>query len=93
MAEAPSQTRQPLSTRGRQLLFGVPFLEGDTRVVRYFTSDAEADAAIAQDSGVVERALSAGCDQSEEEFDEMLDELDRIRHRNPPTPLPEPFPL
>jgi hypothetical protein len=62
-------------------------------MVRYFTSEAEADAAVAQDSGIVERALSAGCGQSDEEFDEMLDELDRIRHRNLPTPLPEPFPL
>lgn len=91
MAKAPDQTRKPLTTHSRQPLIGIPFPEGDTWVVRYFTSEAEADAATAQHWEIVERALTAGCDQTDEEFYEMLDELDRIRHRNPPRPLPEPF--
>jgi hypothetical protein len=92
MADAPTQAGQPLTTRGREPLIGVPFPEGDTWVVRYFTSEAEADAATAEFGDLVRRALHAGTEQSEDEFFEMLDELDRIRHRSPPTPLPEPFP-
>jgi hypothetical protein len=81
-----------LTVRRGQPLIGIPFPEGDDWVVRYFTSEADATAATAQYRDMVQKSLSAECEQSDEEFHEMLDELDRIRHRNPPTPLPEPFP-
>ena len=81
-----------LDVRSGQPLIGVPFLDGDVWVTRYFASEADADAATAQYRDMVEEALSTDCEQSDEEFHQMLDELDRIRHRNPPTPLPEPFP-
>ena len=81
-----------LDVRPGQPLIGVPFLDGDVWVTRYFTSEADADAAIGKEEGDIKQLLRAPCEQSEEEFHEMLDELDRIRHRNPPTPMPEPFP-
>jgi hypothetical protein len=82
-----------LDVRPGQPLIGIPFQDGDVWVTRYFTSEADADAFVARlDNGAIERVLNGSCDQSEQEFDEMLDELDRIRHRNPPTPLPDPLP-
>jgi hypothetical protein len=82
-----------LDVRPGQPLIGIPFQDGDVWVTRYFTSEADADAFVARlDTGAFERVLNGICDQSEEEFHEMLDDLDRIRHRNPPTPLPDPLP-
>ena len=92
MNDDSNQAPRYLTARPGQPLIGVPFQEGDTWVMRYFTSEADADTAVGQASVAVEQALNAACDQSDDEFHEMLDELDRIRHRNPPTPLPEPFP-
>lgn len=80
-----------LDVRPGQPLIGVPFLDGDVWVTRYFASEADARA-FGRDTNAIERVLGAPCEQTEEEFHDMLDELDRIRHRNPPTPLPEPFP-
>jgi len=82
-----------LDVRPGQPLIGIPFQDGDVWVTRYFTSEADADAFVARlDNGAFELVLSGICDQSEEEFHEMLDDLDRIRHRNPPTPLADPLP-
>ena len=82
-----------LDVRPGQPLIGIPFQDGDVWVTRYFTSEADADVFVARlGNGGIERVLSGTCDQSEVEFHEMLDELDRIRHRNPPTPLPNSLP-
>jgi len=90
MAEVESRY---LDVRPGQPLIGIPFQDGDVWVTRYFTSEADADAFVAQQSsGGIEVVLSGTCDQSNEEFHEMLDELDRIRHRNPPSPLADPLP-
>jgi len=48
--------------------------------------DHEADQALSQDSENIQRALSAIGAWSDLDFDEMLDALDRIRHRSKPTP-------
>jgi len=58
--------------------------EGDEEIVRYFTDEAEADAAAAPAS--VQRALSLLGAWSDLDWDEAEAELDRIRHANPPTP-------
>lgn len=86
MADVPARAEEPLITRGRQPLIGVPIGEGPEDVVRYFTSEEEADLAMARDQSGVQRALSAFGSWSDLNFDDMLDALDRVRHQSKPTP-------
>ncbi len=85
----PADRDGRLTTRGRQPLIGIPRVEGTEEVVRYFTSDEEADRDRAADQASIERALSlAGAWQ---EFDaedgpDPLDELGRMRHQSRPSP-------
>ena len=77
-----------LTTRGRQPLIGIPRVEGTEEVVRYFTSDEDADRARGSDQASIERALSlAGAWQEldAEDGPDPLDELDRIRHQSAPS--------
>jgi hypothetical protein len=78
------------AVRGQPLI-GVAAKEGDTWTMRYYTSQAEADAAAGQDDVTWRRALEAAADLSDLEFNEMMDALHEIRHRNPPTPLLDPL--
>ena len=86
MPDAPSPLRDGLTTRGRQPLIGIPVDDGTEEVVRYFTSEEEADEALSRDQSNVQLALSAIGSWSDLDFDEMLDALDRIRHQSKPTP-------
>ena len=86
MSDSPTHARHTLTTRGRQPLIGIPTMDGGEEVVQYFTSEEEADRAVSGDEHNVQRALSAIGAWSDLDFDEMLDELDRIRHRSKPTP-------
>jgi hypothetical protein len=57
--------------------------------VRYFTSEDEADRALAHDQASIERALSlagAWAELDVEDGPDPLDELDRMRHQSKPTP-------
>ena len=73
-----------LDVRPGQPLIGIPFQDGEVWVTRYFTSAAQADAFVARlDNDAFERVLSGTCDQSDDEFYKMLDDLDR-------DPSPEP---
>jgi hypothetical protein len=54
-------------------------------VVRYFTSDDEADAAAAPTS--VQDALSLAGAWSDLDWDETIEALDRIRHESTPPPI------
>ena len=88
MAE-PAHRLEGLTTRGRQPLIGIPRIEGSEEVVRYFTSDEEADFAQASDEVSIQRALSlAGAwkELDTEDGPDPLDELDRIRHQSMPSP-------
>lgn len=70
--------------RGDQPLIGV-ILPGDgPEVTCYFTDDAVADAATSQDD--LQAALAAIGAFSDLDFDEMMDDLERIRHQSKPTP-------
>jgi hypothetical protein len=60
--------------------------DGSEAAVRYCTSEEEADRALSKDQSNIQRALSAIGSWSDLDFDDMLDELDRIRHRGKPTP-------
>ncbi len=86
MPEPTAPLRESLTTRGSQPLIGIPTREGAEEVVRYFTSEEEADQALSLDQSSTERALSAIGSWSDLDFDDMLDELDRIRHQSTPTP-------
>ena len=92
MTDSPAHAPQAFTIARGEPLIGVAGKNGDRWTMRYFTSQAEADAAAGQDDVTWRRALKAAPEQSDAEFDEMLAELDRIRHQNPPTPLPDPLP-
>jgi len=85
MAE-PVPIPEGLTTRRSRPLIGVPIGEGATEDVRYFTSEEEADRFLSKDEEGIKKALSAIGGWSDLDFDEMLDELDRIRHQSKPTP-------
>lgn len=79
-------TPQPIfSTRGKQPLISIPVEENGEEVTYYFNSYKEADA-FTKKQGSVEKALDAAGSWSDLNFDDMLDELDRIRHESKPTP-------
>jgi hypothetical protein len=78
------------TARRGQPLIGVPIGAEGEEAVRYFTSEDDADQALARDRSNIERALSAiGAwkHMDEEDGPDMLDELDRMRHETGPTPL------
>lgn len=82
----PQPERSPgFLVRPDQPLIGVIVEEGNGQMVRYFTDDSEADAAATPAS--VQGALSlAGAWKDLGEWEEALEELDRIRHESRPTP-------
>ena len=89
MPELPAQPLEGLTTRRDQPLIGVPTKVGEEEVVRYFTSEEEADQALSKDRDSIQRALSlAGAWKhiDEEDGPDMLEELDRMRHETKPTP-------
>jgi len=89
MAEPARHLEEGLITRRSQPLIGIPTGEGDDEVVRYFTSDDEADEALSKDTASRRRALNlAGAWKhiDDEGGPDMLDELDRMRHEARPTP-------
>ncbi len=89
MPEVPAQPHQELTTRRDQPLIGVPTRVGEEEVVRYFTSEEEADTALSRDKDSIQGALSlAGAWKhiDEEDGPDMLEELDRMRHETKPTP-------
>ncbi|MFN8522327.1 MAG: hypothetical protein U0821_04390 [Chloroflexota bacterium] len=53
-----TRRRQGLTTRRGRPLIGIPTLEGADEVVRYFTSEEEADAVLSRDRAGVQRGLS-----------------------------------
>lgn len=67
-----------------QPLIAVPDEVDGRQVVRYFTSEEDADAAT--NGQTLQKALDAIGAWSDLDLNEMLDELDRIRHGSTPTP-------
>lgn len=81
MSELP---HHGLLVRNDQPLIGVILKEDGREVVRYFTDEEEADAAIPQSA--TQEALSVIGAWSDLDWDEAVEALDRIRHETPPTP-------
>ena len=71
--------------RRNQPLIGIIMQNDEEEVVHYFTDEEEADKASTKNS--IQRALSlAGAWKDLGDWDDVLDELDRIRHESKPTP-------
>ncbi len=71
-----------LSTTSSQPLIGV--LDADLHQVHYFTTEEEADAALAVDA--VTDALSLAGVWRDLEWEAVVGDLDRLRHESNPTP-------
>jgi hypothetical protein len=83
MAEQIEQAPQ-LSSDFSQPLIGIPFSENGHEVIRYFTNEAAADAAVREQA--IQRAVSLAGSWGDLDWDEMETALDRIRHESLPTP-------
>jgi hypothetical protein len=85
----PAYITSGIKTRLGQPLIGVSTTDGGVEVVRYFTSEEEADQELARDQDSIERALSlAGAweELDAEDGPDPLDELDHMRHASNPSP-------
>jgi hypothetical protein len=65
-------------------LIGIIFEENGHEVVRYFTEEKAADAAVSQSA--TQKALDVFGVWSDLDWDETVAALDRIRHESKPTP-------
>ena len=83
MAERRHQPVPSLLVQDNQPLIGIPFEENGHEVVRYFTDEKAADAAVPHST---QAALSVIGAWSDLDWDEMVETLDRIRHESQPTP-------
>ena len=73
-----------LAATAEQPLIDLVQEENGRAVVRYFTDEAAADAAMADHA--LTRALAAIGTWSDLDWEETAAALDRIRHESPPTP-------
>ncbi len=83
MAEQIEQAPPPSSDFGQPLI-GIPFAENGLEVIRYFTDEAAADAAVREQA--IQRAVSLAGSWGDLDWVEMEAALDRIRNVCPPTP-------
>ena len=73
-----------LTVREDQGLVGILVTENGHQATRFFTDEAEADEALA-DTGT-QAALQAIGAWADLDWDEAVEELDRIRHESTPSP-------
>ena len=77
--------RPPSFTIARnQPLIGIPFQEHGKEIIRYFSQEELADQAVSEDA--THKALSLAGAWSDLDWEDMQQELDRIRHQSQPTP-------
>ena len=84
MPELQPQRPRSITVRADQPLVGVIVQEDGTEMVRYTMGEPASDRQARRQS--IQRALNLAGAWSDLDFDEMLDELDRIRHESQPTP-------
>jgi hypothetical protein len=75
---------QTLQNHTHSPLIGIIFEENGQEVVRYFTDEKAADAAVSQNT--TQEALAVIGAWSDLDWDETVAALDRIRHASKPTP-------
>jgi hypothetical protein len=73
-----------LTVRPEQPLIGVVLVEDGQEVDRFFADEADADAAVAAQTAADARALAGAWGAFD--WEETVEELDRIRHETTPTP-------
>ena len=73
-----------LAVHTDQPLIGIVLVEDGQEVVHLFVDEADADAAVAEHSWSVARTLAGAWNDLD--WDETVDELDRIRHESVATP-------
>jgi hypothetical protein len=83
IAEGRHRQVTSLLVQSDQPLIGIPFEEDGQEVVRYFTDEEAADAAIPESA--TQAALSVIGAWSDLDWDKMVEALDRIRHESKPT--------
>ena len=79
-----SQGTFSLAVRSNRPLIGIVFIEDGQEVTRYFANEREADAAVADHSTSTARSLAGVWNDLD--WDETVNELDRIRQEGSPTP-------
>lgn len=84
MAEQRGPSSAGLTVREDQGLVGIVVADNGHQVTRFFTDEAEADEALA-DAGT-RAALGAIGAWADLDWDEAVEELDRIRHESTPSP-------
>jgi len=84
MSEYHPTSLSSLVVERDQPLIGLLVEEQGREVVRYFADEAQADAALSDTD--TQAALCAIGAFSDLDWDEMIGELDRIRHESQPTP-------
>ncbi|MGH2561446.1 MAG: hypothetical protein ACRDJH_20470 [Thermomicrobiales bacterium] len=72
-----------LTVRDDQPLIGIILPDDGREVTRYFADEASADAAVSAQTAARARALAGAW--SDLDWDEAVEELDRIRHDSVPT--------
>jgi len=80
-------TNQPIFTiRGKEPLIAILVEEHGETVTYYFNSYKEADT-FTKKRNSIQKAIETAGAWKDIDFNEMLDELDQIRHQSKPTPL------
>jgi hypothetical protein len=75
---------QSLQNQTQSPLIGIIFEENGQEVVRYFTEEKAADAAVSRST--TQKALGVIGAWRDLDWDETVAALDRIRHESKPTP-------
>ena len=79
-----ADTHPLVTTQGNQPLIGIPFEENGKEVTRFYAEEAQADKAVSNE--VTQTALQLAGAWSDLDFDDMVEQLDTIRHQSKPTP-------
>ena len=84
MAEHYAESQISPAVEANQPLIAIPMEEDGREVVRYFTDEGAADAALPR--SVTQDALAAIGSWSDLDWEDLEREIYRIGHENPPTP-------
>ena len=84
MAQESSHEPHGITVRADAPLIGIVFEQEGREVIRFFCSEEEADRAISE--GSTEGSLALAGAWADLDWDEMEQQLHRIRHESPPSP-------
>lgn len=84
MAQDPSHEAHGITVRPDEPLIGIALEQEGREVVRFFCTEEEADRAIPEQS--VEGSIALAGAWADLDWDEMEQQLHRIRHESPPSP-------